>query len=323
MKAITVFITMTLLVISGAAAVIAADSPPIKNDQLIKDVGEKLRADISDLMTRYKGLSQANKIIKEAGLSYQKALVADTATPSAHTTRKQQALMAGVYTFDATYAALFLRKKELATSLKARRTLEERLGFGMAMTPRLKKMINNPETINDFNECTEAFDEFLDQLVEEQLTTDQRMVSLVDAAYGAITEGLYVVSESIAQAGYPGEMLDLMDEQLVRINFMIRLINIFRGKENFETAVALEPRLKVLEKLKGLMEVEAPSATDAKEVNDSAPPLRYGPGHPKGSRHDPGYSNAPETKHPEWKRLTGLSPPKGKKRSGWSYQSWS
>ena len=267
---------MTLMVITGATGIIAADTPPIEEEQLIKDVGEKLRADIRDLMNQYKGLSQANSIIKEAGLSYQRALVADTATPSAYTTPKQQALMAGVYTFDATYAALFLKKKELAATLKAREALGEQLGFGMDLPPRLKKMVSNPETINDFNECAEAFDEFLDRLIQEQLTSDQRMVILVDGVYGAITEGLFVVSESIAQAGYPREMLDLMDEQLVRINFMIRLINIFRGEESFEKAVALEPRLKVLERLKGLMGAEDSSKADTGEVNEGAPPFVMG-----------------------------------------------
>ena len=83
---------------------------------MIKDAGEQLKAEIRDIMTKYKGMSRANAIIKDAGLSYQRALVADTANTSAYTTARQQALMAGVYTFDATYAALFLKKKELAAN---------------------------------------------------------------------------------------------------------------------------------------------------------------------------------------------------------------
>lgn len=273
MKAISSCVLVAMFLLTCVAgSVIAADAPPMGNARVIKDTGEKLKADIQELMTRYRGISRANAIIKEAGLSYQRALVADTANPSAYTTSRQQALMAGVYTFDATYAALFLKKKELAATLKARRTLGEQLGIGMAMPPKLKKMMTNPETITNFQECAQAFDEVLDRLVQEQLTTDQRMVILVDGAYGAVTQGLYVVTESIAQAGYPEQMLVLMDEQLVRINFMVRLLNIFRGEESFETAVALEPRLQVLEKVKGLMQVQgAPQADAGKGEEDRLP----------------------------------------------------
>ncbi len=274
MKAITGFIMLAFLIITGATGAVAADAPPLEKAQVIKDVGEKLKAEIRDIMTRYKGIIRANAVIKEAGLSYQDALVADNANTSAYTTPKQQALMAGVYTFDATYAALFLKKKELAAALKARRSLGEKLGFGMALPPKLKKMMTNPETINNFDECAEAFDELLDRLVQEQLTTDQRMVILVEGAFGAVTEGLYVVAESIAQAGYPEKMIELMDEQLVRINFMIRLLNVFRGEESFEEAVALEPRLKVLESVKGLMEAE--EATNAFAKKEKAPPFVMG-----------------------------------------------
>lgn len=254
MKVISAFIIITVFLVTG---VTAAETLPIEKTKIINDVGAKLREDIRVIMTQYKGISQANAVIKEAGLSYQKALVADTANLSAYTTSKQQALMAGVYSFDATYAALFLKKKELAATLNARRTLGEKLGLGMALPPKLKKLVANPENINSFDECAEALDELLERLITEQMTTDQRMVILVDGIYGAVTEGMYVVTESIAQAGYPEEMLSLMDHQLVRINFMIRLLNVFRGEETFESAVVSEPRLKVLEKVKGLIEPEA------------------------------------------------------------------
>ena len=63
-------------------------------------------------MDEYKGLAQANKALKEAGASYQNSLTAGTADLSRYATMEEQAAMAGVYTFDAGYAALFLQKKE-------------------------------------------------------------------------------------------------------------------------------------------------------------------------------------------------------------------
>ena len=259
MKVLTGFIMAVFLTLGVAGAVTAAEPLPMDKAKTVEDAGTQIREDIRFLMNRFKGISQANRAVKDAGLSYQKALVADTANTSAYTSEKQQALMAGVYTFDATYAALFLKKGELAATLKARRTLGEKLGFGMALPPKMKKLVADPESITDFKACAEAFDELLDKLVSEQLTTDQRLVTLVDGAYGAVTEGLYVVTESIAQAGYPEEMIDLMDQQLSRVNFMIMLINIFEGKQTFEQAVALAPRLKVLENIKGLMEAQGVS----------------------------------------------------------------
>ncbi len=264
MKTISGLIMAAFLVITCTTVAVSADTPPLKKAEAIQKAGEELKADIRKLMTRFQGVIRANALIKAAGLSYQSALVADTANTSAYTTPKQQALMAGVYTFDATYAALFLKKKEVAQALKARRALADNLGIGMAMPPKIKKMVTQPETINNFETCAEAFDELLNQLVDEQLTSDERIITLMDGMFGAVTQGLYVVSESIAQAGYPKAMIELMDEQLSRVNFMILLLNVFQGQETFETALAMEPRLKVLESVKGLMEVTGDDTNKAK-----------------------------------------------------------
>ena len=75
--------------------------------------GLEFRDQVKFLIDQYKGLTQANKQLKEAGASYQKSLTADTRNLSRYTTDEQLAGMAGVYTFDAGYAALFLQKKEM------------------------------------------------------------------------------------------------------------------------------------------------------------------------------------------------------------------
>lgn len=270
MKAINAFIIILLLVMGSAGSLAAAETTPLA-ETAIADIGEQLRAEIRDLTTRFKGISQANTAIKAAGLSYQKALTADPAKADDYITETQQAMMAGVYTFDATYAALFLRKKELAEALKARRTLGEALGFSMAMPPELKELVTNPEKLDNFDRFAEVADKHFQGLMAEQMTTDERMIIMAKGAYGAVVQGLYVVTESIAQAGYPEEMVDLMDQQLTRINFMIHLLNVFRGEESFASAVAMEPRLKALASVKGLIEARGSETQKAEDTGDRPP----------------------------------------------------
>jgi hypothetical protein len=219
------------------------------------ELGLKIKEEIIDILDEYKDLSQTNQALKDAGASYQQALTAGERDLSVYTTQKQQAAMSGVYTFDAGYAALFLRKKELGSFLEARKNLNEKIGFTMPLSPKMKNLIENPESIRDFNVWADALDEAADKLLTSGIVSDKQLNTLVDMVYGMIVEGIYVVTESIALADYPPQMLELMNHQHDRIDSFIKLLNTFRGDEAFETAVAFDSRFDLIGDIHNLMVV--------------------------------------------------------------------
>lgn len=245
----------------------------VRHDTL-SDIGTELRDEVRAVMDHYKEFNNANKQLKEAGASYQNALTADTGKANTYTTMEQQSVMVGVYTFDATYAALFLRKKELADVLSVRKSLAEKIGFGMPLTPKMKEIVANPDKIADFDEWSKALDEVSMEMVVNHVTTDKRLDMLVDAFFGAVVEGMYVVTESIAQAGYPQPMLDLMNQQHDRIDFMLKLLNVFRGDKAFENEVEFDERFDVLGDIHNLLLVRQFTQREVDGIRQIIAPLR-------------------------------------------------
>jgi hypothetical protein len=187
---------------------------------------------------------------------------------------EQQSVMVGVYTSDATYAALFLRKKELADVLSVRKSLAEKIGFGMPLTPKMKEIVENPEKIEDFDEWSEALEEVSVEMIVNHVTTDKQIDILVDVFFGALVEGMYVMTESIAQAGYPQPMLDLMNQQHDRIDFMLKLLNVFRGDKAFEDEVEFDERFDVLGDIHNLLLVRQFTQREVDGIRQIVAPLR-------------------------------------------------
>ncbi len=116
MKVFAIAVVTAFIMSFGANGVLAADKSTHGDQTLhetLCDIGLKFRDQVKSVMDQYKGLAQANKQLKEAGASYQKSLTADTENLSRYTTDEQLTGMAGIYTFDAGYAALFLQKKDM------------------------------------------------------------------------------------------------------------------------------------------------------------------------------------------------------------------
>jgi hypothetical protein len=238
------------------------------------EVGMKIKDEIYEILDQYRDLARANQALKETGASFQDSLTAGNRDLSVYATKKQQAAMAGVYSFDAGYAALFLRKKELASFLEARKSLNEKIGFTMAMPPKMKHLSENPESIQDFTVWTDALEEAADKLLADGIVSDKQLDTLVDIIYGMIVEGLYVVTESIAMAGYPDSMLDLMDLQHERIDLFIKVLNTFRGDSAFEQAVAFDSRFELIGELHNRMIVSTFTQREVDGIREIIGPER-------------------------------------------------
>ncbi len=270
------FAVMVMFLGVGVISTVQADTRgdgDVRHDTL-SDIGTACKEEVQAVLIQYNDLVNANKVLKEAGASYQKALTADTGRVNAYTTMEQQSVMLGAYTFDATYAALFLRKKELADVLKVHQTLAEKIGFGMPLTPKMKEIVKNPEKIEDFDEWSGALEEVYEDMIVKQVTTDKHIDILIDIIFGAVVEGMYVVTESIAQAGYPRPMLDLMNQQHDRIDFMLMLLNVFRGEKAFENEVDFDERLDVLGDIHNLLLVRQFTQREVDGIRQIIAPLR-------------------------------------------------
>ncbi len=270
------FAAMVLFLGVGGISTVQADTKgdgDVRHDTL-SEIGTAFKDEVHAVLREYKDLINANKVLKEAGASYQKALTADTGTGNTYTTMEQQSVMVGVYTFDATYAAIFLRKKELADVLKVHQSLVEKIGFGMALTPKMKEIMTNPEKIEDFDQWSQALEEFSVDMIVKQVTTDKQIDILVDMVFGAVVEGMYVVTESIAQAGYPQPMLDLMNQQHDRIDFMLMMLNVFRGEKAFEDEVEFDERFDVLSDIHNLLLVREFTQREVDGIRRIVAPLR-------------------------------------------------
>lgn len=257
MKLFAVAVVTSFIMSFSVTGVLAADKSTHGDGKTLHetlcDVGIKFRDQVKSLMDQYKGLAQANKQLKEAGASYQKSLTADTENLARYTTDEQLAGMAGIYTFDAGYAALFLQKQEMGKFLSARKTLNEKIGFTMSLSPKMKALLENPDTIQDFQAWTDALDEGAENFLASGITTDAHLDVLVDMIYGMMIEGMYIVTESIALADYSPEMLALLNNQHDRIDFLIKTLNVFRGDEAFERAVEFKGRLTFIGEVHNLL----------------------------------------------------------------------
>lgn len=258
MKVFAIAVFTAFIMSFSVTGVLAADKSTQKDQSLqetFSDAGLKFRDQVKGIIEQYKGLAQANQQLKEAGASYQKSLTADTQNLARYTTDEQLTGMAGIYTFDAGYAGLFLQKKDMGQFLSARKTLYEKIGLTIPLSPKMKALIENPDTIQDFSAWTDALDESTAKFLESGIKTDAQLDMLVDVIYGMMIEGMYIVTESIALADYSPEMLALLNTQRDRIDFLTKILHVFRGDEAFERAVEFHGRLAFLDEIHSLLHV--------------------------------------------------------------------
>ncbi len=278
MKVFSLMVLTVFIVIFNANGAFATNSSAQSDDSAIQeslsDIGMEFSNEIRKVASEHKGIIQANKQLKEAGASYQKSLIADPAEISRYTDFKHQSIMAGVLTFDAGYAALFLQKKDLAALLKARKTLSEKIGFSTPLSPKMKQLIMNPEMVQDYDTWATALNEVSAIFLANGLNTDKRIAVMMDYLYGAIVEGLYVVTESIAQADYTPKMLALMNNQYDRIQLLVRMLNVFRGNDTFEKAVDFDARFNLIGDIHNLMTVKTLTRRDIDDIRQLIVPER-------------------------------------------------
>ena len=262
MKKIIVFIALLFIVAAGNQ--VQSEWIDGLSGEKLSPTGTRFRDVIRSLQEDYKDYTQVSQTLKEAGASYQKSLTADTADLSAYTTAGQQTTMSGLLAFDAGYSALFLQKKDALRFMEARRILTDKAGLAMPFSPSMKKLLTNPDAIRNFNTWSDAAEETMEAYITNQLGSDRDVKLLTDFFYGMVVEGLYITGESVSMAGYSPEMLTLMDRERERIAFMVKVLNLLRGDEDFENGVFFLDRMYFLSYAYSLLTVAefTPQAVD-------------------------------------------------------------
>lgn len=229
----------------------ATDDPTLHNN--LSDIGNQIHGKMKTVYVQYKGLSAANSEIKAAGASYQKTLTANPDKISRYTTTRQQAIMSGVYSFDAAYAALFLQKRDMGDFLNASTNVSRDIGNPMQLSPKMKSLIKDPDSIIDYTRWNDAINEVFREMLTTGTTSDRDLIIGADILYGNMIEGLYVVTETITQSDYDPKMLALLNNQHRRIDLLMEIFNTFHGNPVFEEEMNFTERFEFIGKLNNLL----------------------------------------------------------------------
>ncbi|MFT5729356.1 MAG: hypothetical protein ACI8PB_003521 [Desulforhopalus sp.] len=238
------------------------------------EIGTQIHEQMLQVYSQYKGLNATNIQIKEAGASYQKTLTAKTDVISRYTTDRQQAIMSGVYGFDAAYAALFFQKKDMGVFLNAILKVSQNIGSPLQLSAKMKSLIKNPDSIQDYQAWADASQEAYNKLLTTGTTSDRDLIVGADILYGNMIEALYVVTETIAQADYDPKMLALMNTQHERIDLLMKIFSTFRGNTVFEKEINFNERFDFIGKLHNFLIASDFSQIEVDGIRELVVPAR-------------------------------------------------
>ena len=256
MKRLFTVATVFLLILSFQP-VAAAEKPIIYSGQTLcsylSEVGKVFRITLCDVMKESRGSLQPYKNLKEAGASYQPLLTAAQINLEQYDNAHSQAVMSGVLMVDTIYAAAFLKKSDTVTFMKKSRRLSNQAGVTIPLTNKLKALLENPEKMEDFSALQLVIKEFIDRIIKDGLASDQQLALFVDRMYGGTIEGVYVITELIAQNDYSPSMMAYVKLLHKRLLLMTRLFNVFQGDPAFAKVLNLNHRMGLIGDLNNII----------------------------------------------------------------------
>jgi len=232
------------------------------------------REQIETILSEYKGTADMNRQLKDAGASFQKDLIFPVENLSRYKTAIGRAQASGACISDAAYAALFIKKREMVQSLEAAARLNETLGIALPLSQRFKQIIDNPDAIKNYSTWSDAMDEFVDTLIEKGLDSEERLCFVVNYLYGSLIQGMYMVTETIAQSGYTPDMLQLMADQRHKAMLFMQILNVFRGDAILEKAIGFDSRFRLLGQVHNLLLVNRFNRRDVDDIRRLIAPER-------------------------------------------------
>ncbi len=275
-KVIVVILTAVLALILTAAPLLAAQPNPKL---------EKAAKTFLDVMGGEEGLALMKNVslLKKAGLSYQPELVVPTTGVIDCKSKEQLRVLMGMYTFDANYAAVFGKKKELLASRKVMaEDIVEKLNLpGLrklrALAPgKLKKVADDPGKQANRDVLLANWREQIDKQIKMAAKDPELMDVYVDAWYGAALECLYLSCKLALGSGVGDAMIALFNFNATKLTKIEKVLQAFAGDKELTAMVErgerkqiLDPVIKILKDKKGKL-----TKDDANQILAIVEPVR-------------------------------------------------
>ncbi|MEH0019837.1 MAG: hypothetical protein V6Z89_09290 [Desulfobacter sp.] len=274
---VTLLLCMFLFDPSVSSAGTSPASPARLDDPVYQSLswwGEFFRTKVKDVLKDYGGTVAQNNALKSAGASYQKHLTAALPAPEAVSSPHAQAVLSGVFMFDAVYAAVFLKAKDAAAFMEKAQQFSSLAGVTMPMTTGLKKILAEPGRKGGPDAWRSALDESMTRALDAGLENDRQIVLFVDQIYGSIVEGLYITTESIAQSGYSPELMAYADIWHTHLDVLVKLFGIFRDDPAFSALLNLNQRLSKIGEINKVMAFDRMTRQNVDQIRELVAPLR-------------------------------------------------
>lgn len=260
MRKAAVLLTMATLLLSlclAGGAALAADKA-----QVLKDGADKMEALFCE--AEGKSLMQNVGLFKQAGLTYQSSLVLPTKGIIACKDARQLGMLMGAYGFDANYALLFGKKKEflaanglMAKELAERLKMTGKLKVQPLSADELKKMAAKPDDPASRELYVKNLITNLHQSIQLAQTDAAFAGIMVDSAYGAVIQGLYVASKLGLSAKGGDKLVALFNEQIKRLDKTQQVLAVYAGDKELAETLGSAKRQAVLKPALDLLKAKS------------------------------------------------------------------
>jgi hypothetical protein len=202
---------------------------------------EELRA-IANLVTErinsgnMTGMMQQLELYKEAGLSYQPALI----LPLVVDERSDEELniLLGMLTFDANYALVFGKLQEsmetrafIHDELLPRMQAYDKMDIAQPDQAIVESLLRDPYDAEARRQLNEHVTTQIRRNVEAAANDQELMIVFVESFYGAVIQGLFVASTLALDMPANPQLVALFNEQLTRLEFFDELVHNLQHSE--------------------------------------------------------------------------------------------
>lgn len=173
-------------------------------------------------------------LFKDAGLSFQDSLTAPLQDPAKCKSPEQLRVLVGMYTFDSNYALVFGQKEAflraqqlLANEILEQLDLRDRMDVRNLPEDQLRKVLEDPYSDASRNIIIAHRVNEIRRLIVQADTDPELMSLVVDGAYGAMIESLYVACSLALTSDVGQDIVTLFNEQAGRLKAVSKALDAF------------------------------------------------------------------------------------------------
>ena len=199
-------------------------------------------------------------MFKKAGLSHQKSLTVPLENLLTCKNSEDLRMLFGMYVFDSNYALAFGKRDEfglleqlIRNDLFMRLKLDGKIRMGAMTMDELKKVADDPENPANRELFAKRAMENLRAWVAKAGTDEEVTEFLVEASYGAVVEGIFVVCKLAEGAGPGDKLVPLFNEQAKRLDRVYQLLEAYAASKELSELLELDQRKPILKPIVSLI----------------------------------------------------------------------